>query len=89
MSVEPVPPAKITALREALTRVGHVEFKNGSQISMWSKDGAIQVIRPGAASYTFAPGEFEFAYRRALEPPVNNKEQPSGDPAKYGEEAPW
>jgi len=84
-----VDPAKLTALRQALDRDGKVQFKNGSVVESWSAGGAIGVIRPGNARYTFGPNDVEGAYLRALEAPPNKRSQPSGDPADYGDDPPW
>jgi hypothetical protein len=86
---EPIDPAKLRALREALDRDGKVSFRNGSVVETWKAGAAIGVIRPGNARYTFGPQDVEGAYRRALEAPPNTRSQPTGDPAKYGDEPPW
>jgi hypothetical protein len=84
-----IPMAKVRALREGLERDGEVRFANGSVVRMHR--GArllIEVERPAKGRSGFTEDELSRAYEMALNGP-RPKQQPSGDPGKYGEEAPW
>lgn len=94
-----IPAAKIKALREALERDGEVRFKNGSLVT-WTafqagpegeeNDGWVEVERPagGKARYPDDDSGLRAAYMMALAGP-KPKAQPSGDGARFGEDAPW
>lgn len=96
---KPVPSPKLKALREALERDGGVRFKNGSLVT-WTasqagpegeeNDGRVEVERPagGKARYPDDDSGLRAAYMMALAGP-KPKAQPSGDGARFGEDAPW
>lgn len=99
LTVEPIPVAKIEALRQALERDGTVRFKNGSVVTWTAKqvglegeevEGRVEVERPagGTARYPDDDSGLRSAYEMALNGPPP-KQQPSGDPEKFGDDPPF
>lgn len=121
---EPIAPAKLQGLREALERDHVVRFHNGSQVEYedctkcagrgqvpvpskfgWDPPDEVAkmeacptcggekvrllVTRPagGVARYRL-DRELHAAYAMAFRGPAP-REQPTGDPAKYGDDPPW
>lgn len=96
--LKPIPASKLLALNEALERDGSVAFKNGSQVRLGQHEVRevgeeaprvipyLEVERPagGISHYAFDDAGLRRAYVMALFGPAP-KEQPSGDPDRYGD----
>jgi hypothetical protein len=76
---------KVRALRDRLAEAGEVQFANGSVVRVVE---VIEVQRDAGGKRRFPREDVRGAYDLALNGP-KAKEQPSGDPAEYGDEAPW